>query len=87
MAQTLIVSDEVYQKLRALADAQGQTPESLIATLIEQAKQDKFRPSGHISYSDEEWMHYLGMSEEDIAWVQAQPVEPEPGEEYRDANA
>jgi hypothetical protein len=67
MAPTLTISDEVHQQLRMLADAQGQTLESLIAGLIEQAKQGKFRSSGHISYSDEEWMRHLGMSEDDMS--------------------
>ncbi len=43
---------------------------------------------GHPIFFDEEaWMRHLGMPEEDIAWVMAQPTEPEPDEEYIDADA
>lgn len=42
----------------------------------------------HPIFTDEvEWMRHLGMADEDIAWVMAQPTEPEPGEAYLDADA
>lgn len=42
----------------------------------------------HPVFTDEvEWMKHLGMSDEDIAWVMAQPTEPEPGEAYLDADS
>ncbi|HEY7123129.1 MAG TPA: hypothetical protein VH540_04200 [Ktedonobacterales bacterium] len=81
------IPDDVYTRLVRLAQATGQKPETLLDALVTQAEQDHFKPTGHISYSDEEWMRHLGMDEEDIAWVQAQPVDLEPGEEYEVADS
>ncbi len=71
MTHTLTISDDLYERLLSLAQEQGQTPEDLIAALITQAEQQRFRPADYLSYSDEEWMRLLGMSDEDIAWMQA----------------
>ena len=44
------------------------------------------RQSHRIFHSEEEFMRALGMSEERIARLMAEPVEPLPGEEYDDAD-
>ncbi len=77
MAQTVTLPDAVYQTLERLAKAQGQTPEDLIATWVIEQEQAQGRRT---FYSDEEFMRALGMSDEDIAWVEAQPIEADPSE-------
>lgn len=44
------------------------------------------RTSQHIYYGEEEFMRALGMSEERIARLMAEPIEPAPDEEYDDAD-
>lgn len=75
---TLTISDQVYQRLEALAQERGQTPEALLESLLDEQEQ---QPEQEIFHSLEALMRASGMSEEDIAWVQAQPVELEPGDE------
>ncbi len=75
---TLTISDQVYQRLEALAQERGQTPEALLEALLNEQEQ---QPERQIFSSLEEMMRASGMSEEDIAWVQAQSVEFEPGDE------
>ena len=79
---TLTISDQVYQRLEALAQERGQTPEALLEALLKEQEQ----PERQIFHNLEEMMRASGMSEEDIAWVQAQPVELEPGDEYERAD-
>lgn len=61
------------------------------AELVQQARQAleiALDEIAHPVFSDEvEWMRHLGMPEEDIARVMAEPTEAEPGEAYLDANA
>lgn len=81
MTQTVTLPDAVYQTLERLAKAQGQTPEDLIVTWVHEQKQARERRTFH---SDEEFMRALGVSEERIARIMAQPVEADPSE-YDDA--
>lgn len=74
----LTISDKVYQRLQTLAQERGQTPEALLEALLNEHEQ----PERQIFHNLEEMMRASGMSEEDIAWVQAQPVELESGDEY-----
>ncbi len=76
---TLTISDQVYQRLEALAQERGQTPEALLESLLDE--QEHQQPERQIFSSLEEMMRTSGMSEEDIAWVQAQSAELEPGDE------
>ena len=80
MTQLVALPDEVYQQLRAMAEARGQTPESLIAGWV--TEHAAHRRTFH---SEEEFMRGLGMDDEDIAWVEAQPIEADPSE-YTDAD-
>lgn len=45
-------------------------------------EQETQQPERQVFHSLEEMMRASDMNEEDIAWVQAQPVELEPGDEY-----
>ena len=74
---TLTISEQTYQKLQHLAQQQGKTPEALIEIWVREHE-----PPRHIYQSEELLMRALGLSDEDIASVLAEPVEPEPGEEY-----
>jgi len=69
MAHTLTIPDEVYQQLRALAEVQGQTPESLVAALVDQATRERARDPlkepRHQTF--EEFFYDLGMTDEQIA--------------------
>ena len=69
MAQTLTISDEVYQQLRAFAEAHGQTLEEALGTLVQQAVQEEARdPLKEPRYQTfEEFFHDLGMTDEQIA--------------------
>lgn len=78
---TLTISDQSYQKLQALAQEQGQTPETLIESWV-----TAHGAQHQVYHSEEEFMQALGMSEERIARIMAEPVEPEPGEEYEHAD-
>ena len=75
---TLTISEQTYHKLQHLAHQQGKTPEALIETWVEEQQE----PQRLIYQSEEELLGALGLSEEDIASVLAEPVAPEPGEEY-----
>lgn len=80
MTQLLALPDEIYLQLRALAVAQGQTPEGLVAGWV--TEHAAHRRTFH---SEVEFMRGLGMDDEDIAWVEAQPIEADPSE-YEDAD-
>ncbi len=81
---TLTLSEHVYQRLEALAQQRGQTLEDVIESLLNELEA---RPPQREMFSSlEEMMRASGMSEEDIAWVEAQPVELEPGDEYERAD-
>jgi transcriptional/translational regulatory protein YebC/TACO1 len=69
MAHTLTVSDEVYQHLLTLAQAQGKTPEGVIETLLsergwrEPGRDPNTNPR---YYTTVEWFRHLGMTDEQI---------------------
>ena len=77
----LTISDRSYQKLQALAQEQGQIPAALMESWVNEHKTQR-----QIYSTEEEFMRALGMSEERIARIMAEPVEPEPGEEYEHAD-
>ena len=81
---TLTISDQIYQRLQALAQQRGQTPEVVLESLL--SEQETRQPERQVFDGLEAMMRANGMSEEDIAWVQAQPVELEPGDEYDHAD-
>lgn len=72
MSQTLTISDEVYQQLRTLAEAHGQTLEDALVSLVHQAVQeearDPLKEPRHQTF--EEFFHDLGMTDEQIAAAQ-----------------
>lgn len=81
---TLTISDQTYQRLQALAHRRGQSLDAVLESLLNE--QEAHQPERQIFYNLEEMMRASGMSEEDIAWVEAQPVELEAGDEYERAD-
>lgn len=81
---TLTISDQTYQRLQALAHQRGQSLDGVLETLLDE--QEIRQPEQQIFYNLEDMMRASGMSEKDIAWVQAQPVELEPDDEYEHAD-
>ncbi len=76
------LSPEASDLIAALAKRYGISRASIVEMAVRALKQglDSFR---HPIYTDEEaFMRALGMLDEDIAWVMAQPVEPAPDEVY-----
>jgi predicted transcriptional regulator len=76
MSQTLILPDEVYQRLEALAQQHETTPAALVESWVAE-----FESEEHIFHSEAEFMQMLGIGDEDMAWVMAEFAEPEQGEE------
>jgi glutamate-1-semialdehyde aminotransferase len=82
MSHTLTISDETYQRLEQLADTLGKPLEDIVADLAKQGENLLVTGQSHnpiiATFDDEvEWMRHLGMSEDSIARVMAEPVEPE----------
>jgi len=75
----------VIQQAEQLDPAQQETLAAQFQQVLDAFLQEE---AAHPVYADEvEWMRHLGMSEESIARVMAAPIDPEPGEEYLDADA
>lgn len=64
MSRTIELTEEQYQALERAASERGQTPDALLATLIEDLEaQDGALPA----YETDAWFTHLGASEEQIA--------------------
>lgn len=71
MAQLVSIPDPVYQALERLAQAQGQTPEELIAAWVAEHAEEGRDPLKEPHYQAfEEFFHDLGMTDEQIATAQ-----------------
>ena len=80
---------DLLQKVIQQAEQQEPAAEQALAAQFQQVL-DAFlqEEAAHPVFTDEvEWMCHLGMSEESIARVMAEPTEPEPDEAYLDADA
>ena len=76
---------KVIQQAEQLEPAQQQAIAAQFQQVLDAFLQAE---AAHPVFTDEvEWMRHLGMSEESIARVMAEPIEPEPGEAYLDADA
>ncbi len=92
MSHTLTISDETYERLEQLAESLGKPVADIVADLADRGQvllvEVKSNNPIVATFDDEvEWMRHLGMSEDSIARVLAESVEPEPGEVYLDADA
>ncbi len=79
---------DILQRVIQQAEQLEPAQQEALAAQFQQVLDAFLEDQAHPVFTDEvEWMRHLGMSEEDIAWVMAQPTDPEPGEEYLDADA
>ena len=69
MSYTITISDEVYQRLRKLAELQQQTPEAVVERLITGAEAAS---GGRRYYDTDEWLRRLGITDEEIAEIDAE---------------
>jgi hypothetical protein len=56
MSHNMTLSDEQYETLRQAAEARGQTPDSLLATLVEELRDPLKQPH---YLETEEWFRHL----------------------------
>lgn len=80
MSHAISISDEVYQRLQKLAAQQEQTPEAVVEQLIAGAEAAS---SGRQYYETDEWLRHLGITDEQMAQIDAELD----AEEDRDADA
>ena len=89
MSHTLTLSDEVYQRLEELAQAQGNTPEGVIEVLLSERG---WREPGRNPYTNpryyqtDDWLRHLGATEEEIQQAKEEAAREEDGGQA-DANA
>jgi predicted DNA-binding protein len=81
------LSPEADERITTLAERLGISRASVIEMSVRVLQQffDTLRDATRtrrVFTGDEEFMHALGMVDEDIAWVLAQPVEPTSDETY-----
>ncbi len=69
MSYAITISDEVYQRLQKLAAQQEQTPEAVVERLITGAEAAS---SGRRYYDTDEWLRHLGITDEQIAEIDAE---------------
>lgn len=80
--------DTALQQILERAAQLTPNEQQAIAAQFQQVLDTFLDEIAHPIFPDEvAWMKHLGMSDEDIAWVLAQPTDPEPGEAYVDADA
>jgi hypothetical protein len=77
------LSQEAQEIISDLVQRYGITRGAVIEAGVRALKEAFDALRGRPIYTDEvAFMRALGMREDDIAWVMAQPVEPAPDEEY-----
>ena len=82
-----MIATELQQVLSRAAELPPDEQQA-VAARFQQVLDTFLDEHAHPVFTDEvAWMKHLGMSDEDIAWVLAQPTNPEPGEAYVNADA
>jgi len=69
ISQAITISDEAYQRLRKLAAQQGQSSEAVVERLITGAEAAS---NGHRYYDTDEWLRHLGVTDEEMAEIDAE---------------
>lgn len=64
MSKVIELSDEQYQTIERAAAQRGQTPDMLLAQVIEQLRDPHTDPR---AYETDDWLLHLGVSAEEIA--------------------
>ena len=63
MSKVIELSDEQYQTIERAAESRGQTPDALLAQVIEELRDPHTDPR---VYQTDDWLRHLGVSEEEI---------------------
>lgn len=74
MSKMIELSDERYQTLERAAAARGQTPETLLAQVIDEMRDPHTDPR---YYETDDWLRHLGVSEDMIADVNREIADEE----------
>ncbi len=64
MSRVITLTDEQYRTIEHAATQRGQTPETLLAEVIEELRDPHVTPR---YYETEDWFRHLGATEEQIA--------------------
>lgn len=91
MSHTFGITDEQYEQMRDVAEAEGRTVEDLFAGWVRDIEA-RYRERHPIFYDEDDWLRHLGVSEERIqrinAELAAEEAEVDDGaEESADAHA
>jgi hypothetical protein len=63
MSKVIELSDEQYQTIERAAESRGQTPDALLAQVIEELRDPHTDPR---AYETDDWLRHLGVGEEEI---------------------
>jgi hypothetical protein len=69
MSKVIELSDEQYRTIEQAAARRGQTPDALLAHLIDELRDPRHEPR---YYETDEWLRHLGMSEAAIRKIDAE---------------
>jgi hypothetical protein len=90
MTHVFEVNDDVYEKMRDVAAAEGCTMEELFATWtseLEARYKARYSERHPVFFNEDDWLRHLGISEERIGRINAQLAAEEDGEGPADAHA
>ena len=75
MSKVITLTDEQYRTVERVATQRGQTPEALLAEVIEELRDPHVEPR---YYETDDWLRHLGVSEERIRRANARFAERDP---------
>ncbi len=67
MNRVITLSDEQYRTIEQAAQVRGQTPDTLLAQLIEELRDPRANPR---YYKTDDWLRHLGMREETVRKIE-----------------
>jgi hypothetical protein len=86
MSHALELSDEQYALMKKIGDETGRTPEEmLLAWTMEE--EGRYRRAHPTYYTTHDWMRHLGVSEEEIAEIEAEASAEDASGSAPDADA
>ncbi len=68
MNRVITLSNEQYRTIEQAAQIRGQTPDTLLAQLIEELRDPRSNPR---YYETDDWLRHLGMAEERMRKIDA----------------
>ena len=72
MSKIITLTDEQYRTVERVATQRGQTPEALLAEVIEELRDPRTEPR---YYETDDWLRHLGVSDERIQRANARHQE------------